>query len=504
MEGEHDLHFRDNGKQPVGIIIISAAVILCLVFGILFFVFSGTGSIKKTANASVYSSEFESENYVSEDFESSFNEASEEILSSAEQAERTASIMAKVNKKAAEIKPSTGNVFTAPEYKYVKKEDAGNADKKNVDSDKAGSGDKKLEEITTKPSSNMSTGVSSKAPGSVSSKAQTTEKTKYVVVTGSNVNVRDNPTTSGTKVLGSANKNDEFLYLGEKNNSAGQKWYKINFKGKEAWIISKYSKIVEKGKNESDTTPASSESSKTDYSGWTTLAGKTYYYLDGKPLKGWKVIDGIRYHFNESSGVKDSSAGIDVSYWQGNINWNKVKASGIEFAFIRVGYRGYGEEGKLCLDPNFKKNLDGAKKAGIQCGVYFYSVAKNVTEAVQEANLVLEAIKGYTLELPVIIDCEHKGDRVKGLTKAERTDNVLAFLETVKKAGRKGGLYTGHWYYKNLLEPKRLASVELWIAYYTENQNKVSDVEYKYWQYSDSGSIGGISGKVDLNIWIKK
>lgn len=178
-----------------------------------------------------------------------------------------------------------------------------------------------------------------------------------------------------------------------------------------------------------------------------------------------------------------------------------AKNSGVDFAFIRVGYRGY-ETGRINIDPKFKQNMEGAKSQGIKCGVYFYSVARDITEAVQEANFVIEAIRGYELDLPIVIDCEHRTDRVSSLTINDRTNNVLAFLEVIKQNGQKGCLYAGHWYYQNLLHSDKLASVELWIAYYTDNPNRVADVPYRYWQYTSTGKINGISGNVDLDIWI--
>lgn len=112
--------------------------------------------------------------------------------------------------------------------------------------------------------------------------------------------------------------------------------------------------------------------------------------------------------------------------------------------------------------------------------------------------------KNYTLDLPIVIDCEHKTDRVSGLSNAERTDNVLAFLATVQAKGYSACLYTGHYFYNNLLEHQRLSSVKLWIAYYTNNPDKVADVNYTYWQYTDSGAVAGISGNVDMNVWVYK
>ena len=426
------------------------------------------------------------------------------------------SAMANIKPEAVQIKPSTGNLFTAPEYKYSKKEDAAASEKNNKNVDKDKDNNSKIQQITTKPSASSKPASNNGAVSSISkpstvggssAKNNSSEPvaSKWVRVTADNVNIRDNPTTSGSKVLGCVKINAEYLYIGEKTDSNHKKWYNIQYNSAKAWIISDYSVVFTKSNNTdgniSSNVSSATTSSAEKYNGWTTIAGKTYYYFENAPLKGWKTIDGLRYHFNETTGLKDSLAGIDVSSYQGNINWASVKASGVEFAFIRVGYRGY-ETGRLCVDPKFTQNITAAQKVGLKCGVYIYSVAKTVQEAVQEANFVMEAVKNYKLDLPIVMDYEHQTDRAAGLSKAQRTNNILAFVETVQKAGYKGCLYTGYWYYNNLLEPSRLKSVPLWIAYYTENPDKVKNLQYSWWQYTSTGKINGISGNVDCNIFL--
>ncbi|MGI6280404.1 MAG: GH25 family lysozyme, partial [Acutalibacteraceae bacterium] len=262
----------------------------------------------------------------------------------------------------------------------------------------------------------------------------------------------------------------------------------------------------------SSSSPSSSESStpstpstppSTPQNGWYTVDGKKYYYQNYVPIKGWADIAGMRYYFDETTGEKKSLCGIDVSSHQGDINWAAVKEAGIEFAFIRVGYRGY-ETGKINLDSKFVRNITEAKKYGIKCGVYFYSVAKDEVEAAQEANFVLAALEGYTLDLPIVIDVEHRSDRVAGLSAAQRTNNTLAFIKVIKDSGRQVMIYTGHYFYHNYLEKNRLADIPLWIAYYTDDNKKVADVNYSYWQYTSSGKVPGISGNVDLDIYIPR
>lgn len=239
--------------------------------------------------------------------------------------------------------------------------------------------------------------------------------------------------------------------------------------------------------------------------GFNTVDGKTYFMSNGKLLTGYAEINGLRYHFDEVTGVKDCEVGIDVSVYQGKINWAKVKAAGIDFAIIRLGFRGY-ETGNIKLDANFEDNLKGAQKRGIKCGVYFYSVAVNQAEAVEEADFVLNALAGKRLELPAYIDIEHKDNRVASLSKTQRTDNAVAFMNTIANGGYTPGIYTYINYYNNYLESERIKNNNLWIAYYTENvrTKRLDNVPYIIWQYSSSGSVPGISGRVDINIKFKK
>ncbi len=236
--------------------------------------------------------------------------------------------------------------------------------------------------------------------------------------------------------------------------------------------------------------------------GWNVRNGKTYYMKNGVIQKGWVFINGLRFHFNESTGVKDSEAGIDVSSHNGTINWQKVKDAGVFFVFIRVGYRGYGSSGSLNYDTNFEANYNGARAVGLKIGVYFYSVPINQTEAIEEANFVLAKVKNLHLDLPIVTDVEHEGNRVAGLTPKQRTDNTLAFLQTIKNAGKQGMLYTGYYYRRDLLQPSRLTEYPLWLAYYTSDPSKPGQAPYACWQYSESGVISGASssGVFDFNV----
>ena len=184
-----------------------------------------------------------------------------------------------------------------------------------------------------------------------------------------------------------------------------------------------------------------------------------------------------------------SHKGIDVSKHQGNIDWTKVAADGVEFAFIRVGLRGYGTEGKLVEDEYFEQNVKGALQAGIKVGVYFYSQAITDEELLEEANLVLEKVKPYNIELPIVFDVEKvsggKG-RANELSVEERTRLTALFYHNMEM----GTL---------MLDLGQLEQYDKWFAYY--NDDLYYPYAYKVWQYSEKGAVDGINEEVDLNIW---
>lgn len=234
--------------------------------------------------------------------------------------------------------------------------------------------------------------------------------------------------------------------------------------------------------------------------GWYIYDGKTYLYQNGKPVTGWQVIQGKKYYF-DSKGVLSSKVGIDVSYAQGNIDWKKVKASGVDYVMIRVGYRGY-TQGGLYLDSDFVKNIEGATAAGLDCGVYFYSQAITVEEAILEADFVLKAIKGYKLTYPIAFDTEYVSDpaaRTHGLTDKQRTDFAIAFCERIKNNGYYPTIYASKSWLLDEMEFSRInGKFDIWLAHYIEQTN--FPYKYQMWQYTDSGKVTGISGYVDLDI----
>lgn len=191
--------------------------------------------------------------------------------------------------------------------------------------------------------------------------------------------------------------------------------------------------------------------------------------------------------------------GIDVSKWQGEIDWDKVRNAGVEFAIIRCGYRG-SVSGSLVEDPYFARNIKAAKAAGIQVGVYFFTQAVNEVEAVEEASMVVSLLDGAALDYPVFIDTESAGGsgRADDLDADSRTAVCAAFCSTIKNAGYEAGVYASrNWYYKRV-DAAKLENYTIWLAEY--RSAPLYQGYYQMWQYTSKGKIDGIDGNVDLNI----
>ena len=237
------------------------------------------------------------------------------------------------------------------------------------------------------------------------------------------------------------------------------------------------------------------------YTGWRTDGGKVYYYdVNHNKITGNQVIGGVMYTFGGDGALSQSSGnrGIDVSKYQGNIDWGAVAASGINFAIIRVGYRG-SSSGALVQDPYFKKNISGATKAGIKVGLYFFTQAVNEAEAVEEASMAMSLASGYKVTYPIFIDTESaSGGRANGLSKSARTAVVKAFCQTVRNGGYKAGVYASKSWYANQLNASALNGYCIWVAQY--NSSCTYSGKYDMWQYSSKGSVSGIKGNVDMNI----
>lgn len=191
--------------------------------------------------------------------------------------------------------------------------------------------------------------------------------------------------------------------------------------------------------------------------------------------------------------------GIDVSKWNGDIDWDKVKADGIEFVMIRCGYRG-SVTGALVEDPNFMKNIRGAKAAGLKVGIYFFTQATNEIEAVEEASMVIALCDGYEIDYPVVIDTEGAGGngRADALDVETRTNVCKAFCETIVNAGYEAGVYASRSWYNQNITVSELDEYKIWLAEY--RSTPLYSGYYDMWQYTSKGSVDGIEGNVDLNI----
>ena len=237
--------------------------------------------------------------------------------------------------------------------------------------------------------------------------------------------------------------------------------------------------------------------------GWQNENGTTKYYTsEGKYVTGEQVIGGVKYNFANDGTLSLGSGtmGIDVSKWNGNIDWNAVRQSGVSFVIIRCGYRGC-TLGGLIEDPNFHTYASGAEAAGLKVGVYFFSQAINEREAVEEASMAISMAQRHRISYPIFIDSEYgsvaHNARADGLGKAERTAVCRAFCETIRSAGYTPGVYASKsWYYNNL-DAGSLNNYKIWLAHYCTQTDYTG--KYELWQSTSKGRINGINGNVDID-----
>ena len=198
-------------------------------------------------------------------------------------------------------------------------------------------------------------------------------------------------------------------------------------------------------------------------------------------------------------GKNNAKFGIDVSKWNKEIDWDRVKQAGVEFAIIRLGYRG-ATTGALVEDPYFEKNMKGAASAGIPVGVYFFTQAVDAVEAVEEASMVITLCKDYKLDYPVFIDTEGLGGngRADGLDIEARTGVCDAFCKTIEGAGYRAGVYSSRNWYNGMLDVSVLNDYIIWLAEYRDSP--LYQGYYHMWQYTSGGKVDGIEGNVDFNL----
>lgn len=216
-----------------------------------------------------------------------------------------------------------------------------------------------------------------------------------------------------------------------------------------------------------------------------------FYYENGRPH-----YDGEGYR---------ARLGVDVSYYQDDIEWERVKKDGMEFAIVRIGYRGYGAAGTLNADTAFEKHMKGARDAGLDVGVYFFAQAINEQEAIEEAEYVLELLKGRELDLPVVYDPEtvlEPGARTAGVSREQFTKNAKAFCDTIEDAGYDSMIYCNMLWQAFELDMSELKDYKIWYADYEPYPQ--TPYHFDMWQYTYQGSVDGISGNVDINMQMIK
>ena len=214
-----------------------------------------------------------------------------------------------------------------------------------------------------------------------------------------------------------------------------------------------------------------------------------------KKPKKIDIADVLREYKTENTKI-----GIDVSKWQEEIDWQKVKNAGIEFAMIRIGYQ-TAYDGECQLDPCFAANIEGAKAAGIPVGVYFYSYAKNAKQAIEQAHWIKEHLQNAKLDLPIAFDWENWNSfNQAGMSFYTLNKVANVFLDTVQELGYQGMLYSSKFYLEQIWEPIQYA---VWLAQY--NRKVTYEGEFSIWQMSESGRVDGIKNDVDLDVmYLKK
>lgn len=300
------------------------------------------------------------------------------------------------------------------------------------------------------------------------------------------------PTVAPTKVptpTKTPAKNDNTSLLKDKNGN--QIYYKSGDDYKEAKYADYY---------KYDQFYIKSATTQYKYTGWQEIDGKSYFFdKDGNKITGEQVIQGAKYNFASDGSLVASSGtmGIDVSKWNGNINWKAVKNSGVSYVIIRCGYRG-SSTGAMIEDPKFKSNIQGATNAGLKVGIYFFTQAVNEVEAVEEASMTISLIKNYRISYPVFLDVEGSGGRADGLDAGTRTNIIKAYCQTIRNSGYTAGVYANKTWLTQKMNAGALSAYKIWLAQYNTTPTYGGKIDL--WQYTSKGNVGGISGHTDMNL----
>ena len=288
------------------------------------------------------------------------------------------------------------------------------------------------------------------------------------------VTVKQNPRENRSSLLKDKDGNELFV---QENNNYRQAFYADYYT---------FDKFFKKGEAR--------------YTGWQTINGAVKYFdINGIAVTGEQVIQGVKYNFASDGTltVGSGTMGIDVSRWNGSIDWNAVKNSGVSYVIIRCGYRG-SSQGTLIVDPMFQNNIKGATDAGLKVGVYFFTQAIDKVEAVEEASMVLELIKNYRISYPVFLDVEPSGGRADGISKETRTEVCKTFCQTIQNGGYTAGIYANKTWLTEKIDPGQLGAYKIWLAQYASVPTYTG--RYDMWQYMSTGKVSGITGDVDLNL----
>lgn len=218
--------------------------------------------------------------------------------------------------------------------------------------------------------------------------------------------------------------------------------------------------------------------------------------------ENFRLNDKGYMEYVDDNGNVISHFGVDLSYHQDKVNWDKLEASGVEFVMLRCGYRGY-TEGKILEDEKFHEYAKEANERGIALGVYFFSQAINEKEAIEEAEYCIDILKDYEISYPVAFDTEYVNDseartNTADLTDEDRANICIAFCERVKEAGYFPIIYASENWMRRNLDLTMLTQYDFWAPQYLDENDFLFD--FTMWQYTEHGKIDGISEDVDLNI----